>query len=254
MQGTGVNDSQDIGVVLLAGGRGTRLHPYTAVFPKPLVPLGDTPVLELLLRRLRRHGLRNITICTGHLAELIRSFFGDGDRFGVRIRYAKEDQPLGTAGPLALVRDLTETFVVMNGDLLTTLDFSALIDYHKRQNAEATIGAYSRTVRIDFGVLEADERGLFRDYREKPQFQFEVSMGVYVLNRSILRFIEPGRPMDMPDLILQSHANGGRVACYRSDCYWLDIGRADDYAEAQRQFETDPTLFLADLPGVSRPR
>ena len=239
---------ENVEVVILAGGKGTRLRPLTAVFPKPLVPIGEKPVLEILLQRLAKCGFKRITLCTGYLSELLMAVFGDGEKFGLQIRYSHEEAPLGTAGPLALLKDLTDTFMVLNGDLLTTLDFVKMLDHHAAQQAEATLALYRRDVRIDFGVVESDDDGLFHVYCEKPTYHFDVSMGVNVLNRSALKCIEPGHKTDMPDLITAIHSAGGKVCCYREDCYWLDIGRMDDYALAQEHFAKNEHAFLGDRP------
>jgi len=237
----------NVKAIILAGGRGTRLKPLTTVFPKPLVPLGDKPIIEILLRRLARFGFRNITLCTGYLHELIVAVCGDGSRFGVNIDYAREDgPPLGTAAPLAGVGHLSDPFVVMNGDLLTTLDFRKLLRFHGDHRADITIGVFRRDIRIDLGVVESDENGCFRSFTEKPVYRFEVSMGVNVLTPAVMRHIQPGKYLDMPDLILKVHHEGGRVRCYREDCYWLDIGRMDDYALAQEQFEQNESMFLGE--------
>lgn len=236
----------DIDVVILAGGKGTRLRPLTAVFPKPLVPLGNKPILEILLTRLAGLGFRSVVLCTGYLEELLRAVVGDGSRFGLAIRYVHESEPLGTAGPVANIPDLTDTFLVMNGDLLTTLDFRKMLQYHHAQGADATIAVYRREVRIDFGVIKNNGNGVFEDYIEKPEYQFEVSMGVNVLNRSVLEHLTPGRFADMPDLIKTVHETGGTVRCYREDCFWLDIGRMDDYARAQEEFVQNEATFLGN--------
>jgi NDP-sugar pyrophosphorylase family protein len=241
--------NDQVTVALLAGGRGTRLRPLTTVFPKPLVPLGEKPVLEILLRQLAAHRFHRIILSTGHLSELLMAVVGNGAKYGVDVTYCHEDQPLGTAGPLALLRDrLSDPFMVMNGDLLTTLSFTNLLEYHRREQADATVAVFRREVKIDFGLIDSDERGRFAGYREKPTYQFEVSMGVYAMSRSVLRHVPAGERLDMPDLISAIHAAGGRVACYREDCYWLDIGRMDDYAKAQEQFEQNEQMFLG--PGA----
>lgn len=241
-------DRGKVRVALLAGGKGARLRPLTTVFPKPLVPLGDKPVLEILLRRLVAEGFRNVTLCTGHLSELIMAVCGDGSRYGLKLSYVHEEVPLGTAGPLALIENMSDPFLVMNGDLLTTLRFSRLLDHHLGTGAEATISLYKRDVNIDFGVIETDPQGLFARYVEKPTYHFEVSMGVYVMNRSVLRHLERGRPADMPWLVSTVAGAGGKVACYREPCYWLDIGRMDDYALAQEQFLQNAAMFLPEAP------
>ncbi len=233
-----------IRAVILAGGKGTRLRPLTAVFPKPLVPLGNKSVVEILLRRLAASGLTDITICTGYLSELIQAVCGDGSKFGLRIEYVNEEEPLGTAGPLSLIPNLTDPFIVMNGDLLTTLDFRRMIDFHRDERADFTLGLFPREVKIDFGVIELNGDGQFNGYREKPSYNFEVSMGVNVLSLSVLRHIKKLERLDMPELVLQVHRSGGRVACYREPCRWLDIGRMDDYAQAQEEFAKNEAAFL----------
>jgi len=230
--------------VILAGGKGTRLRPLTAVFPKPLVPLGNKPVLEILLRRLAASGFTDVTICLGYLGELIQAVCGDGGKFGLRIEYVSEEQPLGTAGALSLISNCTDPVMVVNGDLLTTLDFRQMIAFHREQRADVTIGLFPREVKIDFGVIELGSDGQFSGYREKPTYHFEVSMGVNVIGQSALRHVPKGQRLDMPDLILKVHQAGGRVKCYRQECQWLDIGRMDDYAKAQDDFSQNDTVYL----------
>jgi NDP-sugar pyrophosphorylase family protein len=239
-------NASEIRAVVLAGGKGIRLRPLTAVLPKPLVPLGEMPILEILLRRLSSFGFRNITLCTGYLSELLMAVFGDGQKFGLNIEYVRESSPLGTAGPLATIDGLTDPFIVMNGDLLTTLDFGNMLRYHVEQNAQATIGTYEREVKIDFGVIDRNNDGHFCGYREKPSFQYDVSMGVNVLSRQTLKFIEAGQHMDMPELMMKIHQSEGKVCCFGEKCYWLDIGRMDDYAKAQDEFESKKSLFLGE--------
>lgn len=229
--------------VILAGGRGTRLAPYTTILPKPLMPVGDMPILELLIRRLAASGITRVTVAVGHLASLIRAYFGDGSRWGVELDYSFEETPLGTAGPLGLIPDLDATFLVMNGDLLTDLDFAGLIGEHEWSGAAATVGTYSRDIRIDLGVIDV-EGGLVAGYTEKPTFHFLVSMGVYVFEPSVLRHVPRGKKMDLPDLIGALLAAGERVAGYRHRGYWLDIGRTDDYELAQQDFERIKATLL----------
>jgi NDP-sugar pyrophosphorylase family protein len=230
--------------VILAGGKGTRLKPLTAVFPKPLVPLGNKPIVEILLRRLASSGLKDVTICTGYLAELIKAVCGDGSKFGLSIEYVGEEQPLGTAGPLSLISNLTDPFIVMNGDLLTTLNFQSMLNFHRRQKADFTVGVFPREVKIDFGVIQFDKDGEFDGYREKPKYNFEVSMGVNVIGLAAMKHLMAGKYLDMPDLVLKTHSSGGRVKCYRENCRWLDIGRMDDYALAQDEFTQNEEAFL----------
>jgi NDP-sugar pyrophosphorylase family protein len=238
--------------VILAGGKGTRLRPLTAVFPKPLVPLGNKPVLEILLRRLAASGLKDVTICLGYLGELIQAVCGDGSKFGLRIEYVHEEQPLGTAGALSLISNLTDPIMVVNGDLLTTLGFNAMLEFHRQTNADFTVGVFPREVKIDFGVIEFGENSEFSGYCEKPTYHFEVSMGVNVIGRNALKHVPKGQRLDMPDLVLKVHHSGGRVKCYRQECQWLDIGRMDDYAKAQDEFSANDTVYL-EPPSATSP-
>jgi NDP-sugar pyrophosphorylase family protein len=229
----------------MAGGKGSRLYPYSAVLPKPLMPIGDVPVLEVLLRQLGRAGVTEAYLAVNHLRHLIEAFFGDGTRIGVKLNYSVEDKPLGTAGPIAAVLDrLGDDFVMTNGDLLTTMDIGAMIRFHRNRRAVATVGVYPREVKIDFGLIEVDPDMRMTTYREKPNYPHLVSMGVYVLNAAPLRnLIERDTYLDMPDL-LQRLMVTGEVHCFRSDCFWLDIGRPDDFARAQELYEKDPQAFL----------
>lgn len=231
--------------VILAGGKGVRLLPYTANFPKPLVPLGDTPVLEVLMRRLTRFGIKDITLALGHLSELIEVYFQRRQRFvqGLKLRFISEEAPTGTAGSLAAVRGLKDTFLVMNGDLLTDLNFHELAAFHRRQDAALTIAVHKRDVKIDLGVLEFDDKHRIFAYHEKPQKTYHVSMGIYVYEPRVLKFIKRGEYLDFPDLVLRLIAAGEKVCAYPSDCLWLDIGRPDDYARAQKLFEAERDRF-----------
>lgn len=235
-------------VVIMAGGRGTRLGPYTATFPKPLVPIGDMPILELLMRQLKHAGVTEVILAVNHLHHLLRAFFGDGERLGVRIRYSLEDVPLGTAGPLgALLPELRDTFFVTNGDLLTTLDFAGMLKAHYASGADATVASFRRTVKSEFGILDTDHNMRMTGYREKPEQTHLVSMGLYVLQRdAVAQHLAPGHRLDMPDLMRALVTQGKQVLCHVPDCFWLDIGRPDDYAEAQQIFARDRTLFLPD--------
>lgn len=232
--------------VILAGGKGTRLAPYTTVFPKPLMPLGDTPILEIVLRQLAGSGFSRATLAVGHLAQLIEAFFGDGSKYGIALDYSREDEPLGTAGPLALVDGLTESFLVMNGDVLTTLDYGAFLAQHDASSVAASVATKVRTTRIDFGIVETDAAGNITGYREKPQHDYRVSMGVYAFSPQALTHIERGERLDFPDLILRLLAAGERVRSVPFDGYWLDIGRHDDFARAQEEFQTMRAEFLPE--------
>jgi NDP-sugar pyrophosphorylase family protein len=224
--------------VILAGGKGTRLKPYTTVFPKPLMPIGDRPILEIVIGQLKSHGFDEAIVTVGHLAELIMTFFGDGSKLGIKIKYSREDKPLGTAGGLGLIKqELNETFLMMNGDVLTTLSYSDLVNYHKRNGAIATIALNKRAVKIDFGVVELDDGNSIAGYTEKPKIDYLVSMGVYVFNTKALEYIKPNEYLDFPDLIKKLISNGETVKGYVYEGYWLDIGRPDDYERANREIE-----------------
>jgi len=224
--------------VILAGGKGTRLKPYTTVFPKPLMPIDDKPILEIVIRQLKSHGFDEAIVTVGHLAELIMTFFDDGSKYGINIKYSREDKPLGTAGGLGLIKkELNETFLMMNGDVLTTLDFSDLVNYHKRNGAIATIALKERDVKIDFGVVEIDDGNSIVGYTEKPKIDYLVSMGVYVFDPKVLEYIRANEYLDFPDLIKKLISNGETVKGYVYDGYWLDIGRPDDYERANRDID-----------------
>jgi NDP-sugar pyrophosphorylase family protein len=221
--------------VILAGGRGTRLRPYSVVFPKPLVPIGDKPILEIILAQLRRAGARDVTVSVGHLAELLMAFFGDGAKLGLSIRYVREDQPLGTVGPLHLVPDLPDDFLLMNGDILTDLDYGALFSGHVTSGAALSIATYKKSMHVDLGVLES-EGARVTAYFEKPTYVYEVSTGVYAVKKSVLGYVPRGEYFDFPMLVTRLLAAGEFVRSVPHDGIWLDIGRPADYDEALSVF------------------
>jgi NDP-sugar pyrophosphorylase family protein len=223
--------------VVLAGGKGARLAPYTKILPKPLMPIGDMPILEVLLRQMKRYGVDEVILTVGHLAELLHAFFQDGDRFGLRIRYSYEECPLGTAGPLSLVSGLDDTFLVTNGDVLTTLCFQDLVDYHRSKGAIATIAAHSRNIDINYGVILTNQEYEITGYVEKPVYSFFVSMGLYVFEPKVLSYIRYNEYLDLPNLILRLIEAGEKVASYPFTGYWMDLGRVDDYEQAVKDFE-----------------
>lgn len=235
---------ENIRVVILAGGKGTRLKPYTNVFPKPLMPIGDIPILEVVLRQLKYFGFKKITLSVNHMADLIKNFFENGSKFGLQIEYCIEDTPLGTAGSLSLVENLTDNFLVMNGDLLTTLNYASLVKRHISSGAEATIGAFLRNVKIDFGVIEVNEDSQLQKYCEKPQFDYLVSMGVNCFSKVALKYIEKNKYLDIPTLMIRLKESGYKVLTYREECQWLDIGRPDDYKKAVNIFEEKKKDYL----------
>ncbi len=230
--------------VILAGGKGTRLMPYTTVLPKPLMPIGDMPILEVVLRQLKAAGVTRVTMAVGHLAELLQAFFGNGKRFGIPIDYSIEEKALGTVGPLTLLDGLDATFIMMNGDILTTLDYRDLLRFHRESGAVCTIATYVRNVKIDFGVIEADDKNMLTGYVEKPNLDYRVSMGIYVFEPAALAYLEKGEYRDFPDLVKTLIADGKKVASYAFTGYWLDMGRADDYARAIEEFESRRKEFL----------
>jgi NDP-sugar pyrophosphorylase family protein len=234
-----INDrrGQDLRAIILSGGRGVRLAPLTEVIPKPLVPLGGMPIMEVVIRQLRRQGFNRITLAVGYMGQLIQAYFQDGARWGVELDYSYEPSPLGTAGPLALIPDLQETFLVMNADVLTNLDYIALNQYHKEKGGGVTIAAYERQAIIDFGVILPDGDGLIQDYVEKPTSTHLVSMGVYVFEPLILEYIRGKDYLDFPDLVKLLLQDGVRVNYYPFSGYWLDIGRHEDYARATEEFD-----------------
>jgi NDP-sugar pyrophosphorylase family protein len=238
--------------VILAGGKGTRLRPYTTVFPKPLMPLGDLPILEVVIRQLRAAGCDGATLAVGHLAELLMAFFGDGSRWGLPIDYLREEQPLGTVGALGRMPAFAEPFLLMNGDVLTTLDYRVLLEHHRRQGGIATIAMHERNVRIDLGVIEHDPAGRITGYIEKPTHVYHVSMGIYVFEPRVREYIMPGERLDFPDLVLRLLAAGERVMSYPFTGYWLDIGRPDDYEQAVAEFDQLRHLLLPDDTGAEQ--
>jgi NDP-sugar pyrophosphorylase family protein len=219
--------------VILAGGKGTRLRPYTTSFPKPLVPVHDKPILEIVIDRLIEYDISDITLAVGHLAELIMAYFADGKKFNSKIKYSHEKKPLGTIGALSLVRDeLNETFLVMNGDILSDIDYHKLVENHNQSGSIATIALTRRSVNVDFGVAEMDETHGIIDYHEKPTTHHYVSMGIYIFEPKIFDYFQLDQYFDLPDLVLAIIRKGKRVNGYVHDGYWLDIGRPEDYEKA----------------------
>lgn len=231
--------------VILAGGKGTRLYPYTVTFPKPLVPIGDKAIVEIMLRQLYSAGVREVIVSVGHLAELMMSFLGDGRRLGLSIAYVREDKPLGTVGPLALINDLPENFLLMNGDVLTDLDYASLFSGHVESGARVSISTYHKKVNVDLGVL-LSEQGRVTSYLEKPSYIYDVSMGVYALNKGVIGRIPKDEYFDFPMLIHALLEAGEFVRSVPFDGIWLDIGRPSDYEEAQRVFGDDAKRFLRE--------
>lgn len=223
--------------VILAGGKGIRLKPYTVVLPKPLVPVGDMPILEIIIRQLSKNGFSHITIAVNHLAEIIKAFFGDGSKWGVLIDYSLEPKPLNTMGPLRLIPDLPENFLVMNGDVLTDLNYAKLYEKHIAEGNMFTISAYHRQQKVDFGVLEVGLDGRLTGFHEKPTYEYMVSMGVYVINRQVLDLIPANASYGFDELMLELIKRRIPASAEPFKGYWLDIGRPEDYEKACSEFE-----------------
>jgi len=224
--------------VILAGGKGTRLRPLTSALPKPLVPLGETPIIEVVLRQLRHFGFREAIVSTGHLAELIQAFCGDGRKWGLKLRYVHEDKPLSTAGALKLIRGLEKHFLTINGDILTNLDLRKLVDFHRRSKAIATLGVCERETVVSLGVVGLDEDNRLKSYVEKPSYKYLVSMGVNVFDRRALEHIRKNEFLGIPELAHRLLSAGEKVMGFKNQAQWLDIGRVEDYQAAQDLFAT----------------
>jgi NDP-mannose synthase len=231
--------------VILAGGRGTRLRPYTVTLPKPLVPVSDMPILEIIIRQLVAAGFRSATIAVNHQAELIRAFFGDGAKWGMALSYSLEQQPLGTMGPLKIMHGLPEHFLVMNGDVLTDLKFDAFFDSHLESGALYTISGVARTQPIDFGVLHVSETGSLTAFEEKPKIGYTVSMGVYAVSRDVLPWIPSNMAFGFDQLMQALLAAKRDVKVRIHEGFWMDIGRPDDYQDVCEQW---PELSKRLLP------
>jgi len=230
--------------VILAGGRGTRLRPYTVVLPKPLMPIGEYPILEVIVRQLSRAGFDHITMAVNHQAEIIKAFFVHGERWGVRIDYSQEFQPLGTMGPLTLISDLPSHFLVMNGDVLSDLDYASFHDEHVERGELFTISSMSREHQIDYGVLETNDAQRLAGFREKPKTRYQVSMGIYMVSSLVLEYIPRDTAYGFDNLMLDLLAAQQPARVSPFDGYWLDIGRPDDYARAIDEFEAMKERFI----------
>jgi NDP-sugar pyrophosphorylase family protein len=222
--------------VILAGGKGTRLKPYTISLPKPLVPVGEMPILEIIIRKLVEAGFDHITLTINHMAEIIKAFCGDGSKWGIKIDYSLENKPLSTMGPLKLIKDLPENFLVMNGDVLTDLDLREFYNFHCSQSNIFTVSGYVREQKVDYGVLECNANNQLVKFIEKPTNTYQVSMGVYMANKKILELIPTDTFYGFDHLMIDL-INKGNPACVKvHDGYWLDIGRPDDYEKACEDF------------------
>ena len=231
-------------VVILAGGKGTRLKPFTAILPKPLMPIGDIPILEIILKQLKLYGFNKVILALGHKAKLITTFFGNGAEMGLDITYSYEKKDLGTAAPLTLIKKLDKNFLIMNGDILTDLDYRGFFETHVNNNAGVTIATYNKTVNIDLGVIKTEE-DLVIDYIEKPTMKYEVSMGIYAFNHRVIKHIPYNEYFDFPDLIEKLLSVGETIKVYRAfDHIWLDIGRVEDFQQSLDIFERNKDRFL----------
>ncbi len=231
--------------VILAGGKGKRLRPYTVVLPKPLMPIGEYPILEVIIRQLVIQGFTHITLAVNHQAELIKAFFGDGSKWGISIAYSLEDQPLGTMGPLKLMQNLPDHFLVMNGDILTDIVYADFFNQHVSSESIFTISSHLREEMIDYGVLETKDN-LLTGFKEKPKNTYEVSMGIYMLSKRVLDFIPNNSAFGFDELMLSLLAKNEPVAVNTFTGLWLDIGRPDDYLAAIEQFDQlkDKILYV----------
>jgi NDP-mannose synthase len=224
--------------VILAGGKGTRLKPYTITLPKPLVPVGgELPILEIVIRQLKSAGFDHVTIAVNHMAELVMAFFGDGSRWQTKIDYSIEESALSTIGPLTLIPNLPPNFLVMNGDILCDLDYSEFFHYHLAQQNEVTVSVYNRTTTIDFGVITYDSDHVAKKFVEKPVYHFDVSMGVYCLNRTVVDQLPKGKPYGFDNLMLDGIQNGKRIGVRPFKGFWLDLGRPEDFDLANERYE-----------------
>jgi NDP-sugar pyrophosphorylase family protein len=237
------NRGKGLQAVILAGGKGTRLKPYTAEIPKPLVTVGEKPIIEILLSRMKRHGVERVHIAVNHQAHLIMAVLDDGSKYGLDVRYSHEPTPLSTVGPLKLIDPLDENFLVCNGDVLTDLDLRELYDYHVRCGGPLTVAVHQRVNRVDYGVLEVSADGLVTGFKEKPTYDLTVSMGVYVFSRSVLEHVPEGRFFGFDDLMLTLLERGERVNAFVFDGYWMDIGRPEDYEQANLDVQRMPGLI-----------
>jgi NDP-sugar pyrophosphorylase family protein len=252
--------------IILAGGKGSRLGPYTTVLPKPLLPVGDRAILDVVVHQLQGYGFTDLTFAVGYLAHLVQAVFGDGSKHGVAIRYHMEKEPLGTAGALGTIEGLDETFLAMNGDVLTTLDYAWLLEAHRRSGNSFTIATHRRVVRTEYGVIhldgKAEEMTAVTGYEEKPEIPYIVSMGVYVAEPEVLDYVDPGSYLDVPDLVVRLLEDGRRVGSFLYEGYWLDIGRHDDYEKAILEYDRvkhhlfhdalDPSLSTAPVASELR--
>lgn len=235
---------QEKRAVILAGGKGTRLKPYTVVLPKPLMPIGEYPILEVIIRQLKQHEFTHITMAVNHQAEIIKAFFGDGSKWDIKIDYSLEEKALSTMAPLKLIKDLPDNFLVMNGDILTDLDYGRFYENHVNNKNIFTISSYQREVRSEFGVLEVDELNTLSGFKEKPVSVYDVSMGIYMVSKEAVDYIPEDTFYGFDHLMLDLMKNKEEPKVEKFNGYWLDIGRPDDYAQAIEEFDSMKEKFI----------
>lgn len=228
--------------VILAGGKGTRLRPYTVALPKPLVPVGDKPILEIIIIRLSKQGFGRIIITVNHQADIIMAYFGNGIKWGVEIEYSLEDKPLGTMGPLQLLKNLPDDFLVMNGDVLTDINYASFFDQHIASKKIFTISSYRRVQKSDYGILEVEDNSL-TGFNEKPEMHFVVSMGIYAVSKSVLEYIPQDQYFGFDALMLKLLQNNIKIGVIEHTGYWMDIGRPDDYQQAVEDIESKKFIY-----------
>ena len=231
-------------VVILAGGKGTRLLPYTTALPKPLMPVGNYPILEILLKQLAAYGFKDVTLAVGHLAGIVQAYFNDGKQFGLDLSYSYETKPLGTAGPLSRLPRSDRSMLVLNGDLLTDIDFGQIVRFHYEKEAMATVGMTRRIESVDFGVIEAESDDRIINFQEKPKMNYLVSMGIYVFTPRVIDYIPKSSRFDFPDLVQKLLNQDAKVVGYKSEAYWMEVGRPSDYEKANEDFPMKEHAFL----------
>ena len=231
--------------IILAGGKGTRLRPFTYSLPKPLMPIGgEMPILEIILKQLHKNGFTHITMAVNYMAKIIQAFFGDGSDWNIKIDYSIEDKPLSTIGPLTLIEDLPENFLVMNGDILTDLSYGDFFRWHVENKNDISVATFKRTSKIDFGVLKYDKNQEIIEFIEKPEYHFDVSMGIYILNRKIIEILPKNKPFGFDQLMIEGIKKGLKIKSYAHNSYWLDIGRNDDFQQANKDYVKNKNRIL----------
>lgn len=231
--------------IILAGGKGTRLKPYTYSLPKPLMPIGgEMPILEIILKQLKEHGFNHITMAVNYMAKIIKAFFGDGSEWGLKIDYSLEKKPLSTIGPLTVINDLPDNFLVMNGDILTDINYRRFFNWHVEEQNEVTVATFKRSSKIDFGVLKYEENREIFEFIEKPKYNFDVSMGIYAIKRSVIEDLPKNEMYGFDELMVDGINKGLKIKAFPHDSYWLDIGRADDYKTANKDYAEKKEKFL----------